>query len=271
MFKYGKRRITIFLAVVGLLVFLYNIGLLVPIEGLLERALNPVSSNLQEWGSKFRKSYNEKMNEHDLRVENKKLKADLVALMEENVDLEITKQENQSLREHLNFLTENQYNYVVSNVVSRGEITDISDKSESIIIDKGSRDGIVPGLAVVSSKGVIVGKVIEVKDSASLVYLTNNNKCKVTATVLGQKGTQGITEGELGLTIKMNFIPQSADISLDDVVITSGLEKYIPRGLIIGKIIEVTKDNNELWQNAVIESTVDSEDLVIVSVLLPQN
>jgi rod shape-determining protein MreC len=69
----------------------------------------------------------------------------------------------------------------------------------------------------------------------------------------------------------MNFIPQSAEISLDDVVVTSGLEQYIPRGLIIGKIIEVTKDNNELWQNAVIESTVDSEDLVIVSVLLPQN
>lgn len=271
MFKYGKRRIIIFLAVIGLLIFLYNLGILKPFEGFFERVLNPVSSSFQSLGSEFRRSYNDKMSEQDLLAENKKLKEEVVKLTEENVDLRIVKQENEILREHLNFLTENNYKYLISNVVSRGEITDISDKSETVIIDKGSRDGLVPGLAVVSGKGVIVGKIAEVKESISLVYLTNNSKCKITATVLGQEGTEGVTEGELGLTIRMNFIPQSKVITLGDVVVTSGLEQYIPRGLIIGQVIEVVKDNNELWQNAVIESMSSSEDLVTVSVILPND
>ena len=111
----------------------------------------------------------------------------------------------------------------------------------------------------------------EVKESISLVYLTNNSKCKLAATVLEQEGTGGVTEGDLGLTIKMGFIPQSKNIQKDNIVITSGLEYLIPRGLAVGRIIEVTKDNNELWQNAVIESMADNENLVIVSVLLPYN
>ena len=91
------------------------------------------------------------------------------------------------------------------------------------------------------------------------------------ATVLNQEGTGGITEGDLGLTLKMGFIPQSKNIKKDDIVVTSGLEYLIPRGLALGRIIEVSKDNNELWQNAVIESMADNDNLVIVSVLLPYN
>ena len=67
----------------------------------------------------------------------------------------------------------------------------------------------------------------------------------------------------------MNFIPQSKSINKEDIVVTSGLERTITRGLVIGQISEVIKESNELWQEAVLESNINFNELTIVSVLLP--
>ncbi|MBU0619941.1 rod shape-determining protein MreC, partial [Patescibacteria group bacterium] len=83
----------------------------------------------------------------------------------------------------------------------------------------------------------------------------------------GEDVTMGIIEGEFGLTIKMDFIPQNKRINNEDIVITSGLEKNIPKGLVIGKITRINKNNNEVWQNAIIEPLADLDNLIIVSVL----
>jgi len=271
MIKYSKKRIFILLAVVGLLVFLSNFGILKPFENILSKVFNPALDGLHSLGSGLRTTYENQTGKQNISEENKSLTERVAKLTEENVELITTKQENEVLRQHLEFLTKNQFKYILSNVISRGDITDISDKSETITIDKGKKDGVLVGLAVVNSMGVIVGKVVDAKDSISLVYLTNNSKCKLAASILEQTGTGGVTEGQLGLTIKMGFIPQSKNIQKDNIVITSGLEQFIPRGLIIGRVMEVTKDNNELWQNAVIEPMVDNDNLQIVSVLLPYN
>lgn len=99
--------------------------------------------------------------------------------------------------------------------------------------------------------------------------MTNNSDCKLAATILGDTKTNGITAGDLGLTIKMDFIPQTVIIKPGDLVVTSGLEDAIPRGLVIGKVSTVTKESNDLWQSAVIEPLINPDDLIIISVLLP--
>jgi rod shape-determining protein MreC len=81
--------------------------------------------------------------------------------------------------------------------------------------------------------------------------------------------TTGVTEGDMGLTIKMQFVPQGENVKEGDIVISSGLEENIPHGLVIGKVIRVEKDSNEVWQSLVIESIVDLDELKIVSVIKP--
>ena len=157
----------------------------------------------------------------------------------------------------------------MSNVIARGDQSDLTSIPQTIMIDKGKHDGLYPGLAVVSSEGIIVGKIVEVKDEISEVFLSNNSECKLAATLLNESKTSGITEGDLGLTIKMNFIPQDIDIKIGDIVVTSGLEQPIPRGLVIGSVLGVDKENNELWQTATIEPLLDAGALTIVSVILP--
>jgi rod shape-determining protein MreC len=269
MLKLDKRRISKYIAVIGLLVFLYFTGILKPINNIINKFLNPINSRLYSLSAYIRSTFDDQTDKSNLINTISQLEDQIVKLTEENANYRTVEAENNILRESLGFLKKNNYKYLVCNVISREDVLDFSGRTVTITIDKGSRDGIFPGLGVVSSKGVIVGKVVEVKDDISEVYLTNNTKCKLAATVINQENTNGITEGELGLTIKMKFIPQDKEVKTGDLAITSGLEQGIPRGLVIGRVIKVEKESNELWQNAIIEPLVNPDEIIIVSVLLP--
>jgi len=147
------------------------------------------------------------------------------------------------------------------------EEDDSAVKNKSIFINKGSGDGIQKGMAAVSGEGVVVGKVVDVKANMSKICLVVDQDCKFAASIKNYDKTAGIVQGELGLTAKMDLIPQTEDVKVGDIVVTSGLEQFINEGLVIGKVSEVKKENNELWQNATIETLVNLDNLKIVSVL----
>lgn len=254
------------MAVISLLIFLHATKISAPVEGVVIRVLNPLLNRLYSAGSKMRIAYNEQADKRDLASVNNQLKEQLNSLVEENVRLKVLEDENNTLRSYLKFLTNKENHYAMANVISRG---DVESLNQALIIDKGNKDGLYPGLAIVSSDGNIVGKITEVKDHVSEFCLVTSNRCQFASTIMNKDKTIGISQGDLGLTIQMNFIPQNEEIKVGDMIITSGLEKSIPRGLIIGQVRQVIKENNELWQNAKIESLSDLDDLVMVSVLLP--
>jgi rod shape-determining protein MreC len=264
-----KMTIGIYAAVAGLLIFLSVFKIFNPVESGARQIINPVIKFFYGLTSTTRTKYGSQVNQGDLSTQVKSLTAERNRLIEDNVKLQMVKEENGVLREQLGFISKNKYHYVVSNVISRGELNNSAKSPEAITIDKGTKDGVSNGLSVVSGDGIIVGKVVDVKDNISRIDLTNNLDCKLAATMLGDTKTNGITSGDLGLTIKMDFIPQTVVIKPGDLVITSGLEEAIPRGLAIGKVSAVTKESNDLWQSAVIEPLVSPDDLIIVSVLLP--
>ena len=257
------------MAVIGLLIFLYLLGILKPIEYLITKTLNPALKEAHKLSANIRNEFNNQTDKRDFQEKIYELQAEINELIVENAKHKRLEEENQILRDNLGFLSKNDYKYIVSNVISRGDIADIAGRTETITIDKGARDGVYDGLSVVSSQGIVVGKVYETKSLTAKVYLSNSSRCKLAATALNDNKTSGVTEGDLGLTIKMGIIPQAKEINAGDIIVTSGLEKDIPRGLVIGKVKEVNKENNELWQEAIIEPMVDPDEIIIVSVLLP--
>ncbi len=262
------QKITKFAAVILLLVFFHFIGILAPIESFITKAVKPILSELYLASSSLRIAYNQNTNKNDLNILVEQLNSQVEKLTAENAGLKILKEENEVLRGHLKFLIKSDLQYVMANIVSR-EGHDSYSKQNQVIINKGLVDGLFPGLAVVNSNGIIVGKIVDVKEHLSEVYLTTNKACKIAAALQNKDRTGGIAQGEMGLTISMEFIPQSEKISKGDIVATSGLEKNIPRGIVIGKISKVEKESNELWQSATIEPLADLDELIIVSVLLP--
>lgn len=264
-----KKYIVYTAVLIGLLVFLHAIGALRPAEQYLSRGLNPLLATIYSWGTNINVAFDEQTGKADLWQQINDLQAETNQLISKNAELKAVEEENAILREYLNFFNDHSYEHILSRVISRGDITNVIGRTESILIDKGSTDGLRIGLAVVDEQGIVVGKVAAVKEASSLVRLVNNQQCKLAAGILGSEATNGITEGELGLTIKMNFIFQEVEIKKDDIVITSGLEETIPRGLVIGKVSDVNKENNELWQSAHLIPLMNTNNLLIVSVIKP--
>ena len=264
-----KKNVIIYLAAFALLVFLYGVGALRHAENLFTRILNPVLKQFYTIGADIKNTYNEQTSKYDLAKVIKEMEKQVMLLTGENAELKTALKENDILREHLGFLERNELTYIMSNIISKEDILNVGGQTEVIIIDKGEQHGIRKGLSVVNSQGVIIGKVAEVKVRTARVYLTSSDRCKLAVTILGDDATSGIAQGSLGLVIKMDFIPQIKNLNINDIVVSSGLEKDIPRGLVVGNISEVRKESNELWQSAIIEPMLDMDELTIVSIIIP--
>lgn len=240
--------------------------------------LNPLERVFFEIGNPFNKWLYQKSHRlaSDYQENKRDFVADLAACQEKNiifaVDSAKTKElqdENNKLRAFIDFFSNHEYRKIYADVLAQEVLSETNESRQNIIIDKGFKDGVSVGLGVINEKGVIVGKVVEAKDRNAKICLVTSRSCKLAATIQNQNKTMGVSEGSLGLTTKINFIPQTEKISINDLVITSGLGEIIPRGLAIGRVSEVINKSNEIWQSATIEPLVDLNNLTIVAVVLP--
>ncbi len=266
MLSHNNRNYVRVTATVVLLIFLHFTKISAPAEAIIAKALSPVLSSFYSAGSYLRAAYGNQTAASDLSDEVKRLNNEVKRLTIENGRLKSVEEENRILREYLKFSKENKSNFVLANIVAHRGLNPDS-LNQGVIIDKGERDGVKDGAAVIS-EGAIIGKVVASKDSISEICLITAEGCKLAAAIQNTDKTSGIIKGDMGLTIKMEFIPQTDEIKVGDTVVTSGLEENIPRGLVIGKVVKVNKENNELWQSATIEPLVKLDELIIVSVLI---
>lgn len=263
-----KNPILVFLAVFSVLLFLYFAGWLRPFENIIIKTSQPSAKNLYRWSNFFNQSYQDIDSPESLAARIEELTKEVAVLTVANSSQKELVEENEKLRSQLNFLAVNNYRAVAAEVVSRESLLEGVEAGRDLIINRGFADGLTPGQGVVSEEGLIVGKIIEVKESSAKACLTTSSGCKLAATIQNQTRTQGLTDGDLGLTVRMDYIPQLDKISIGDVVITSGLGDKIPRGLVIGKISEVRSESNEVWQNATIEPLINLNNLLVVSVII---
>jgi rod shape-determining protein MreC len=77
----------------------------------------------------------------------------------------------------------------------------------------------------------------------------------------------GVVGGRGGALPVMEFIPQDDEVTIGDLVITSGLGGAFPKNLVIGQIVEVQKRDYEMYQQAIIRPTVNFDRLEFVLVI----
>lgn len=114
-----------------------------------------------------------------------------------------------------------------------------SEQSRIVYIDKGSRDGIQPDMAVISADGV-VGKVISVFKSTSQVLLINDQQSGV-GTILEQSRLQGVLKGKASGELMIDKIMTDEEVKPGDTVLTSGGDQIFPKGLRVGTVDKVSK------------------------------
>jgi len=141
---------------------------------------------------------------------------------------------------------------------------------EMIIIDKGKLNGIKKDMAVVTATGLI-GKVKNVTQFSSTVQLLSamDPKNRISAVVQGKKDVYGFVQGfdDKQKLLLIKAIPSGAKVEKGQTVVTSGLGGVFPKGLMIGKVVDVKPDQYGLNQTALVKPGADFYDIENVIVI----
>ncbi len=268
MIEKKKSRITRFviLAVITLLIFFYYLGFLAKAEDSFLNSLSFVQNKVYTFLTKLKYSFVNYQEAQALKKENIELEHQLNQLLYERSELISYKDENEKLRKLLNFFKEKDFDYVLAKVVGRD-----LNRPNTLIINKGKRDGVKEGYAVVVDEGVIIGKVIEAKDNISTILFLTDQLSQLAVSTLETHTTTGLAQGEFGLSIKVELIPQDIEIKQNDLIVTSGLEQDIPRGFIIGKVNRITSHENDLFKSVTINPLVDYDEITVLSIIKPKD
>ncbi len=261
------KLILLAVAVLLLLFFLHFIKVLRPIENLVVSTTKTVLRPTYRLSNWIGENYLDFKTKRELLRENKDLKDQISTLLKEKSEFLTEQEENDFLRKQLNFTKEFNYSFEVANVI--GE--DVDNIQNTIIIDRGLKNGVFVGQPVVADKGILVGKILKVTKNSAVVLLINDDLSKVAAKIQNQAKTIGIIEGEYGLGIRMKLIPQTEMIKEGDVVVTSGLERGVPAGILIGQVERVMSAPEELFQEAAIKSAVEFNKMTMVNVIKEKN
>jgi rod shape-determining protein MreC len=197
-----------------------------------------------------------------LRQRNAELEADVARLQAQVVQLQTSVSEADALAALVNFSRTNPENsYTAASVIGR----DPSPFLRYIIIDKGSNNGLLRGMPVVTDQG-LVGRVDAVISSAARVQLITDTSSAVNIRLEKAK-KEAILTGTVSGDITLDLVPQDVVLDVGDLVLTSGLGGGFPPDLIVGQVLNVRKRDADLFQQAIVQPVVDFTQLKIVLII----
>ena len=202
-----------------------------------------------------------------LRQDNADLRGEVDRLTLENVQLReatVAAQQAAKLNDVAKTLP---YQTVQAPVIAR----DPSNILLGIVLGAGTADGVKVDDVVVSDQGV-VGRVSEAGPNYSKVLLITDPSSNFSALVEGSRAT-GIVRGQYGDSLIMDWLLQTEAVKVGDVVVTAGLglgdqvRSLYPKGLVVGKVLQVQNAEAAAYQRAIIAPAVDLRKLESVLVV----
>jgi rod shape-determining protein MreC len=204
----------------------------------------------------------------NVKRENDVLKAEVAELKKQNREMAVLENKNEELRQALNLKKQfGDYTIHGANIIA----VDPSNWFNVFKIDIGSKEGIDSNFPVVTSAKGLVGRVVSSDISTSTVQTIIDVESAISGWIAKAGGGHAIVRGDMELKgkglCKMDYIPLEVDVEVGDIIETSGLGGYYPKGIVIGEVIEVRKSNSELDRYAIIQPAADFKRLEEVFVL----
>lgn len=227
-------------------------------KSLLQTITIPIQYGFYESGQAVKKQFEFIGASRYAAQENKALRVQLGELLTENTNLKTALSETESLVDSYNKLSPKTYDLLPARLIG---------VNRYLIIDKGSEDGVSLGQAVVF-KDNYIGQIIEVGPKVSQVILVSDPDSKIAVFSQGNGGrSKGILQGQFGSKLLMDKILHQEVVGVGDLVYSEGTEGKLPKGLIMGKVIEVLERQNEVFKQAEVEPIFNITDLDIVLVM----
>lgn len=204
------------------------------------------------------------------------LVAQVHALVAQNQQLQSAQIENARLRALLGFQQKSPMPLLAAEVVA----IDPSAQTDTLILARGSADGVRPRTVALAPNSALVGTVLDVSPHSCSVLLLTDAACSVGAqivrrvpppglfgplraakTIPVKNGPVGICQGDRAGHMTLTYLPAQADVRVGDLVTTSGLGGVYPKGITVGVVETVTADPARSEKTARLRPAADLDHL----------
>jgi rod shape-determining protein MreC len=139
----------------------------------------------------------------------------------------------------------------------------------SIIIDRGSVEGLADGMPVVATSGV-VGRVVKVAANSARVLLLTDHASSISA-LIQRSRARGVLKGKGGSSCSLEFTVREDDVKVGDIVTTSGIGGVFQKGIPLGEVTMVRKGEYGMFQTIDVRPAVNTYHLEEVLVVLQRS
>jgi rod shape-determining protein MreC len=225
----------------------------------------PVLSSLHNGMSALGRGWDSYVALRGVSQENKTLRQEVDELKQQVAQLQEDAREAQRLRGMLSLGERLPVKSVAAQVIGR----DVSIWFQSVMINRGRRDGVESGAAVITPGG-LVGRIIEVGPLSSRVQLITDERSGTGAAigVLGESRGVGVVVGSNEALCKMRYVPGSEPVREGETVFTTGQDRIYPRGIPVGRVLSVQRGSAMVSHDITIEPAARLNRLEEVLVLL---
>jgi rod shape-determining protein MreC len=197
----------------------------------------------------------------DAHRDNQRLAERVAGLESELLRVGELERENARLAELLSFRARVEGQVYGARVIARAP----GPLAMTLTLDRGERDHIRRGMAVLAPQGV-VGQIAEASHAAARVLLLTDHNSGIDA-IVQRSRARGIVQGGTDGSCYMNYLSRDADVAVGDRVLTSGLDGIFPKGVVVGEVIDVSRRQRGLLQAAVVRPSVALDRLEEVLVV----
>jgi rod shape-determining protein MreC len=198
----------------------------------------------------------------NLEKENRMLKQKVAELQGESHQMKEMQLANERLKQLLQFREKNSPSMIGAEVIGQ----DPSSWFKSVTVDKGERDGVKKGMAVISPAGVI-GQILKTAPHYATVLLITDYNSAVDS-IVQRTRAKAIVEGKGENRCRLKYLLRTEEVAVGDAVVTSGLGGNFPKGLMVGEVKKVDKKGHGVFQYAELVPSVDMTQLEEVFVIM---
>lgn len=253
--KVPHFKLFLILILISLFIMLFdNFKLLNLPKSVIQYLTIPIQYGLYQSGISITKQFEFLILARYSALENKALKIQLGELITQNSNLKKQLQETQDSIDQYNKLSPQTFDLLPARILGI---------SRYLLVDKGSLDGVSIGQVVVF-KDNFIGVVKNVSPKTSQILLSTDPDSKIAIFSQGNEKARGIIQGQFGSELLMDKILHQEKIEVGDLVYSEGTEGKLPKGLILGKVIEVLERQNEIFQQAKVKPIFNLDDLGVV-------
>src|SRR5258708_11408742 len=263
-----RRPTLFFIVVLGMLLVLMSLSSRTRPVGetrtLFERTVltvfSPVPKTVNAVGQSTSDAYHGYFDMRRAVAENVGLKKQVVDLTTENLKLRQSEGDLRRLRSLLGYADQ----FSMPTTMAQAIMLDTSGRFKSMIVDRGSTDGISVNDAVANADGLIGRVVLTTKDMAKIQLITDNN-CAVGALVERTR-RQGILRGDGAEGAQLYDIASLADVQPGDQVLTAGIDGIFPKRIPVGTAVRADP-SAALFKSITVRPAVDFKSIEWISVL----